>query len=97
MKKITTSIEEQLTAAGFQTLEKRGEKILIASGAEDFCKSHAAFLQAADKHTSLIGCSRLDQLGGPVLIVHRREAAEIGDQSSEVSKGDMNVAPEAAL
>ncbi len=71
------SIEELLTSAGFQTLETRGEKIIVASLATGhsplatFSEAHATFLQAAENHPALLGCSRLDQLGGPVLIVHR--------------------------
>jgi hypothetical protein len=79
------SIEDLLTTAGFQTLETRGEKIIVASLATGhlytprsfgaplatFSEAHATFLQAAENHPALLGCSRLDQLSGPVLIVHR--------------------------
>ncbi len=85
-------LEELLNEAGFSKVRKINGRILHASGAEDFGKAHAAFLQAACKSPELIGCSRFETVPAPVLVVHRSVAAEVGDQMSEVSEPE---APEA--
>jgi len=96
-KKTAATIEDILTSAGFQTLEKRGEKILVASGAEDFGKSHATFLQAAEKHPALLGCSRLDQLGGPVLLVHRSASPKPQNIEQGISNTEEIVNPQSEI
>lgn len=98
-KKLETGnlkLEELLKSAGFQTLEKRGERIIHASGAVDFGKSHAIFLKTADKHPALIGCSEFPSLGNRTLLVHVRavetvqdvEPVEIVNPQSEIENAD---------
>jgi len=80
------SLEELLKDAGFSKVRKINERVIHASGTDDFSKAHAAFLQAAGKHPALIGCSEFPSVGNRLLIVHRRPvAAEVGGQTAEGS------------
>ena len=81
---VAASLEELLKEAGFQTLETPAPHVIHASGAEDFGKAHAAFLQAAGKHAAFIDSRKFCTVPQPILIVHR-EAVEVGGQESDVS------------
>jgi hypothetical protein len=85
-KKLEISLIDLLHNAGFETTVEINDRIINASGAEDFRKSHTAFLQSACNHPALAGCLRFETVPKPVLIVHQRPAAaEVGDQMSEIS------------
>jgi uncharacterized protein YbjT (DUF2867 family) len=86
MKKSNTrtvvSIEEHLKVAGFQTIKAVGEKHIHASGADDFDKSHAAFLQGAGK----VSAFRMEACPEPILIVFRPAVEEPAAAPAEVNE-----------
>lgn len=74
-----TSLEDLLKKAGFQTLETPSPHVIHASGAEDFGKAHAAFLQAAGKNVAIIDSRKFCTVPKPILIVHRRPVETVHD------------------
>jgi hypothetical protein len=73
------TLEQQLKKAGFKTVIAVGEKHLHASGAADFGKAHAAFLQAAGNAHAF----RWECAPEPVLVVFN-DAATVAPDSDPV-------------
>jgi len=90
-KKSEVSLIDLLHDAGFETTVEVSPRIIHASSADDFGKSHAAFLQSAGKNPALLGCFRFECVPAPLLIVHRNldvanqepEAVTVGDTPAE--------------
>jgi uncharacterized protein YbjT (DUF2867 family) len=79
---VAASLEAQLKSAGFQTIKAVGEKHIHASGADDFGKSHAAFLQSAGK----VSAFRMEACPEPILIVFRPAVEEPAEAPAEVNE-----------